>query len=186
MPVCQVSASSSIQFLRRRILNIFSKIYPLCCPVIQSNQAIWTKVAWNMEDYSINISVKKLYIPNDLAEIVNFHFSHYKSMETLSCHSNQSSYPTKNKEHNFCRGQCPKQVCQVSASSSIWFLRRRFLNIFTKIDHFLPPRQPIKYTDVDKSSMKQLEDYSINISVKKIPNISIETEKKCKYPLFQL
>ena len=33
-------------------------------------------------------------IPNDLAEIVNFHFSHYKSMGTLSCHSNQSSYPT--------------------------------------------------------------------------------------------
>ena len=27
---------------------------------------------------------KKSYIPNDLPEIVNFHFSHYKSMETLS------------------------------------------------------------------------------------------------------
>ena len=37
---------------------------------------------------------KKSNIPNDLAEIVNFHFSHYKSMGTLSCHSNQSSYPT--------------------------------------------------------------------------------------------
>ena len=48
-----------------------------------------------MEDYSINISVKKISnIPYDLAEIVNFHFSHYKSMGTISCHSNQSSYPT--------------------------------------------------------------------------------------------
>ena len=47
-----------------------------------------------MEDYSINISVKNSNIPNDLAEIVNFHFPHYKSMGTLSCHSNQSSYPT--------------------------------------------------------------------------------------------
>ena len=49
-----------------------------------------------MEDYSINISVKEKIsnIPNDLAEIVNFHFSHYKSMGTISCHSNQSSYPT--------------------------------------------------------------------------------------------
>ena len=37
---------------------------------------------------------KKKNIPNDLAEIVNFHFSHYKSMGTISCHSNQSSYPT--------------------------------------------------------------------------------------------
>ena len=33
-------------------------------------------------------------IPNDLAEIVNYHFSHFKSLETLSCHSNHSSYPT--------------------------------------------------------------------------------------------
>ena len=48
-----------------------------------------------MEDYSINISVKKnSNIPNDLAEIVNFNFSHYKSMGIISCHSNQSSYPT--------------------------------------------------------------------------------------------
>ena len=48
-----------------------------------------------MEDYSINISVKKKSnIPNDLAEIVNFHFSHYKSMGTIRRHCNQSSYPT--------------------------------------------------------------------------------------------
>ena len=59
MQVCQVSASSSLRFLRRRILNIFSKMYPLCRHVNQSNQAIWTKNARNMEDYSINISVKK-------------------------------------------------------------------------------------------------------------------------------
>ena len=38
---------------------------------------------------------KNSNIPNDLAEIVNFHFSHYKSMGTISCHSNQSSYPTE-------------------------------------------------------------------------------------------
>ena len=36
---------------------------------------------------------KNSNIPNDLAEIVNFHFSHYKSLGTISCHSNQSSYP---------------------------------------------------------------------------------------------
>ena len=55
-----------------------------------------------MEDYSINISVKKKSnILNDLAEIVNFHFSHYKSMGTISCHSNQSSYPTGIKNTTF-------------------------------------------------------------------------------------
>ena len=50
----------------------------------------------------LNISVKKnSNIPNDLAEIVNFHFSHYKSMGTISCHSNQSSYPTGIKNTTF-------------------------------------------------------------------------------------
>ena len=29
------------------------------------------------------------------------YFSHYKSMGTISCHSNQSSYPTGIKKHNF-------------------------------------------------------------------------------------
>ena len=31
----------------------------------------------------------------------DFHFSHYKSMETLSCHSNQSSYPPGIKNTNY-------------------------------------------------------------------------------------
>ena len=47
---------------------------------------------------------KKSKIPNDLAEIVNFIFSHYKSMKTLSCHSNQSSYPTTIKNITFVEG----------------------------------------------------------------------------------
>ena len=47
---------------------------------------------------------KKSNIPNDLAKIVNFHFSHYKSMETLSCNSNQSSYPTEIKNITFVEG----------------------------------------------------------------------------------
>ena len=47
---------------------------------------------------------KNSNIPNDLADIVNFHFSHYKSMETLSCHSNQSSYLTEIKNINCVEG----------------------------------------------------------------------------------
>ena len=30
----------------------------------------------------------------------SFHFSYYKSVETISCHSNQSSYPIGTKKHN--------------------------------------------------------------------------------------
>ena len=41
---CQVSASSPIWFLRRRFLNIFTKIDPFCRLDNQSNSPIWTKV----------------------------------------------------------------------------------------------------------------------------------------------
>ena len=40
-------------------------------------------------------------IPNETEKIVNFLFSHYKSMGTISCHSNQSSYPTGIKNTTF-------------------------------------------------------------------------------------
>ena len=49
---------------------------------------------------------KKIQIsPMTWQKIVNFHFSHYKNMETLSCHSNQSSYPTEIKNITFVEGK---------------------------------------------------------------------------------
>ena len=51
-----------------------------------------TKIAKIVEDYSTNIYVKtNSNISSEMAEIAIFRFSSYKSMETLSCHSNQSS-----------------------------------------------------------------------------------------------
>ena len=38
----------------------FSKIYPLCCHSNQSSSATLTKFIWIVEDYSRNISVKKI------------------------------------------------------------------------------------------------------------------------------
>ena len=74
-----------------------------------------------MEDYSINITVKKnSNIPNDLAEIVNFHFSHYKSMGTISCHSNQSSYPTGIKNTTYVEANVlrpKKKICVFPVTS---------------------------------------------------------------------
>ena len=54
-----------------------------------------------VEDFSINISVKKNISPKYSAEMVNFHFSHYMSMESISCHSSKSSYPTGVKNITF-------------------------------------------------------------------------------------
>ena len=38
---------------------------------------------------------------NKSAIKANFHFSHCKTMETLSCHSNQNAYATAIKDDNF-------------------------------------------------------------------------------------
>ena len=57
-------------------------------------------------------------------------------MGTISCHSNQSSYPTGIKNTPFVETNVLSMYAKVSASFALWFLRRRFLNIFTKIDPF--------------------------------------------------
>ena len=44
---------------------------------------------------------KNQNIPNETEKIVNFLFSYYKSMGTISCHSNQSSYPIGTKNTTF-------------------------------------------------------------------------------------
>ena len=47
----------------------------------------------------LNKHVKKnSNISNETEETVDFRFSHYKSMGTISCHSNRSSYPTGTKK----------------------------------------------------------------------------------------
>ena len=48
-----------------------------------------------------HICEKKSNISSEKAETVNFQFSNYKSMGTISCHSNQSSYPTGIKNTTF-------------------------------------------------------------------------------------
>ena len=95
MQVCQVSASSSLRFLRRRILNIFRKftLYVARQPIKFSDlDKSRMKQGGLLNKYFCKINSN---IPNGLAEIVNFHFSQYKSIGTISCHSNQSSYPTR-------------------------------------------------------------------------------------------
>ena len=46
------------------------------------------------------------------------------------------------------------QVCQVSASSSLRFLRRRILKFFFENLPFTSPSQPIRSSDLDKSHVK--------------------------------
>ena len=105
MQVYQISASSSLQLLRRRILKK-KKIENL--PFMSPRQPI--KLSYLDKSrmqygglHNKHMCEKKSNISSETAETVNFQFFHYKSMGTISCHSNQSSYPTGIK-HNFCRG----------------------------------------------------------------------------------
>ena len=128
-----------------------------------------------MEDYSINIYVKKSNIPNDLAEIVNFHFSHYKSMETLSCHSNQSSYPTGIKNISFVEGNILSKYAKFRLHPPYHFCEQGFQTFLKKLTLFAAPTTN-KYTDLDKRHMKCRGLLNKHFC-KKNPNISIETEK---------
>ena len=68
----------------------------------QPKSTIWTKFIWLVEDYSRNISIKLFQNICSNTEInADLHFSHYKSMETLSCHNNQSAWATAIKSNLF-------------------------------------------------------------------------------------
>ena len=93
MQVCQFSASSSLQFLRRRILNIFFQNLPFMSPRQPIKLSYLDKS--HMQHGGLlnkHLCEKKSNISSETAETVKFQFSHYKSMGTLSYHSNQSSY----------------------------------------------------------------------------------------------
>ena len=94
MQVCQFSVSSSLQFLRRRILNIFFENLPFMSPRQPIKLSYLDKSRMQHATLNKHICEKKSNISSETAETVNFQFSHYKSMGTISCHINQSSYRT--------------------------------------------------------------------------------------------
>ena len=96
MNISAVSGSSLLWLLRRFLsffLFFFFLIYPFSCHGNQTNSAAWIKFICFIEDYSRNISIKLLskYLQWD-SNKCQFPLFHYKSMETISCHNNQSSY----------------------------------------------------------------------------------------------
>ena len=84
-------------------LTFFSQIYPFGCHGNQSNSAVWTKFICLEEDYSKNISENLLskYLQWDRNK--GLLSLSYKSLETISCHSDESVRATAIKT-KFCRG----------------------------------------------------------------------------------
>ena len=155
MQVCQVSASSSLLFLRRRILKNFRK-FTLMSPRQPIKLSDLDKSRMKHGGL-LNIyfcKKKNSNIPNDLAEFVNFHFSHYKSMGTISCHSNQSSYPTGIKKTIYVEANVQSMYAKFRLHSCMVSEKKIFKHFYEN-RLFLPPRQPIKFTNLDKSHMKR-------------------------------
>ena len=76
---------------------------------------------------------KNLNICSEAAKVANFHFSHYKSMETISCHRNQSFYPIGTK--NLFLSPLPiDAMCKILQESASWLQRRCRLKMLTTDD----------------------------------------------------
>ena len=109
-------------------------------------------------------------------------------MGTISCHSNQSSYPTGIKNTTYIEANVLSMYAKFRLHSPLWFLGRRFLNIFTKIDPFCRPDNQSNSPILTKVVQK-VEDYSINISVKKKFQLSPTRQKKSwisSFPIISL
>ena len=75
-----------------------------------------------------------------LSPISNFHFSHYKSMESLSCHSNQSSYLIKMKNITLVEGNVLSRYAKFQLLLHIVSEKKIFKRFFSsKIDPFCRP-----------------------------------------------
>ena len=98
-------------------------------------------------------------------------------MGTISCHSNQSSYPTRIKNTIYVEANVLK-VCMPSYEVIPYMVsEKKIFKHFYKNQPFLPPQQPIKFTDLDKSHIKRRGLLNKHFCKKKNPNIPNKTEK---------
>ena len=90
--------STYLWFLRNRL---FSKITCYLAPATNQIKQLRQSLIKCGELLNKHFCKKIPNIPNETEKIVNFLFSHYKSMGTISCHSNQSSFPIGIKKTTF-------------------------------------------------------------------------------------
>ena len=100
---------------------------------------------------------KKKQQPNicsETAKIANFHFSHYKSMATISFHSNQSSYPIETKTTVICS---PAYRCYMWNLDRIGFMASEEMS-FENVDgrRWTDGRRMPAYTTVYKLTYAQV------------------------------
>ena len=80
-----------------------------------------------------HIFEKNSNISNETAEKVNFHFSQFKSMGTISCHSNQT-YVTGIKKALYAEANVLNMYAKYQLYPPNGFWEEVFLNIYTNIN----------------------------------------------------
>ena len=111
----------------------------------------------------------------------NFHFSHYKSMEILSCHSNESTWATTIKNIVYVEANVMNMYAKFHLHPSYGFLEEDFFENLP----FMLPWQPIKFSDLDQIHMNRrglLKKHFCKTKSKYMQRDS----KNCKFPLFPL
>ena len=115
---------------------------------------------------------------------LNFHFSHYKSMETLSCHSNQSAWATAIKKNiveaivrnNFAKFELYPPNSFWGADFWIFFLK--FCDLVAMGTNQIKRLQ--------KENVYFVEDHSRNISVNFLIKYLQWVSSKCQFSLFPI
>ena len=85
----------------------------------------------------------------------NFHFSHYKSTGTLSCHTNESTWATTMKNIIYVEANVMNMYANFKFHPLHSFRGEDFFNIFFENLPFILPWQPIKFSDLDKIHMNR-------------------------------
>ena len=122
---------------------------------------------------------------SEIAIKTYFHFSHYKSMETLSCHSNISVWATAIKNKPFVEANVMNISAKFQLHSPLWLLRRLFFNIFSQIYPFGCHGNQSN-SAVWTKVIYLIEDYSRNISVKLLSKYLQWDCNKSQFSLFPL
>ena len=102
-------------------------------------------------------------------------------METISCHSNESTWATTIKIKIYVEANVMntyEHLSKVPALSPLWLLIRRFLNIFFE--------NLASESAIWTKFIWLVKDYSRNISVKCFSKYLQYHRNKCQFPLFPL
>ena len=98
----QIFTFTPLTISEEKIFEYFFENIPFMLPWQPIKSSDLDKIHMNRRELlNKHFCKKNLNICNKTVKIANFHFSHYKLMEIISCHSNQTSYPIGRKTQLF-------------------------------------------------------------------------------------